>query len=306
MEGELIEKKKNHQQMMADVSHQVLQNIRSHYPPIVKDRASNMLKEFSIVMCGAPRIGKSTLINAIVGKNVAATSSGIEACTKKIQRYSMIDEKDTQFQIGIYDTPGLEEWNESITDVLNNTAPLVLVFCMAPHCWTPTDKLEVLLRQCFQVKILVALVCTNMWIGQKDHYKVILQTFDDLLTKLLHEQNYSFVKSEANGVTYFREVNDESDLEKCPQTMALYTAVNSEVHEHLDVNEQPSGVNELVDGITTSLDSTKVTVWFFAVLNNKGYWNQMRDDAFRAIKERVIMFGGGTIAAFKSFTTWFQ
>lgn len=305
MADKIVQAKETHQNAIKDICSQVLQNIRNHYPPTIKAQARTILKECSVVICGAPRIGKSSLINAIVGKEVATTSTRLGPCTKKIESYPMIDPEKTTFQTRIYDTPGVEEWNESITDILKTTAPIVLVFCMAPRCWTPIDKLKTLLNECFKLEILVALVCTNMWIGQKDKYKVILKEFDDLLVHLLEERKCAFAKSEANGVIYFRKKKEETDDNASLQTLAFYTAVNSKPYDYLNVYKEPSGIIELIDAITISLNPMKVTAWCFTILANDGYWSQMREATFQTLKERVIIFGKGTFSTFKSFTSWF-
>jgi ribosome biogenesis GTPase A len=46
-----------------------------------------MAQEFNVVVCGSARVGKSTLVNALLGKEVAKTSSSLCSKTDQIEKY---------------------------------------------------------------------------------------------------------------------------------------------------------------------------------------------------------------------------
>ncbi len=64
------------------------------------------LNNFSIILCGPPRVGKSTLINTLCGQQLAKTDRSLSlfSCTKTITEYKMIYSNTI---ISIWDTPGI-------------------------------------------------------------------------------------------------------------------------------------------------------------------------------------------------------
>ncbi len=43
-----------------------------------------MAQQFNVVVCGSARVGKSTLVNALCGRELAQTSSSLSSKTDKI------------------------------------------------------------------------------------------------------------------------------------------------------------------------------------------------------------------------------
>ena len=64
---------------------------------------SKDLFTINILICGKPGIGKSTLINIILGKNKCFSGIGTSSLTQRVVKY--IHDK---YPIVIYDTPGFE------------------------------------------------------------------------------------------------------------------------------------------------------------------------------------------------------
>lgn len=76
------------------------------------------MKSGFVSVVGRPNVGKSTLINSIIGKKVAITSSKAQTTRNIIQ--GIYNEEDTQ--IVFVDTPGIHKPNSKFGKVLNNQA----------------------------------------------------------------------------------------------------------------------------------------------------------------------------------------
>jgi GTPase SAR1 family protein len=164
-------------------------------PKFVSDHAKNKLQEFTFVVCGGPRTGKSTLINAIINKDLAPTKSGPSAVTLESKCYPLegtsretidentgeILEEAQQFRINIWDTKGITTWDKSIADIIDEKKPMCLILCSSPGSFAKDECIRPLINQCINLNVFVALVCTNPWNGSDDKRKTVMQELHDLL-----------------------------------------------------------------------------------------------------------------------------
>ena len=159
-------------------------------PKFVADHAKSKLQEFTFVVCGAPRTGKSTLINAIINKELAPTKSGPSAVTLETKCYSLEGicpdktNEETQeyqkFQINIWDTKGITSWNKSIADIIDEKHPMCMILCASPGSFAKDECIRPLINQCVSLNVFVALVCTNQWNDNDEKRIKIMQEFNDL------------------------------------------------------------------------------------------------------------------------------
>lgn len=228
----------------------------------------DLSKDMNIVVCGSPRVGKSTLINAICGREVCIAGTGLASITSDITCHTMKGQLDTaskkiNYQYNFWDTPGFEAWSDTkikakVEDILQkpNSKPLCLIFCAAPTSFGNLDRLEWLLDLCMKKHIFCALVCTNMYAGGLNNRKAVLNNYDKLLSKYITDS-----PKEENGVKFYGNIG-------------LTIAINSEPFETDDGVKPASGVNELIYGIMESLVDEKVVEWLLVVLENKGFWDK--------------------------------
>jgi hypothetical protein len=226
-----------------------------------------MSKEFSIAVCGSARVGKSTLVNAICGREVARTSGSLCAQTDRIQKY-VINKNEgassVQYTISIYDTPGIESWTEDhvrsyFSNIMNKSKPLCMIYCASPGSFARLDQLQWLVDTCIKSNIFCALVCTNKYCGGAERRKQVMQDFHSLLTRY-----HGMTRDEAN-IKYYG-------------TVALCTAVNSIVYEdrEFNVRKEVEGINELIFGILTSLKPDMVAGWCYTIADNQPFWEAMQ------------------------------
>ncbi|CAF4000693.1 unnamed protein product [Rotaria magnacalcarata] len=238
--------------------------------PIARRDISNKFNEINIVLCGSPRVGKSSLINAICQRTLAKTSAGLDSCTHAVSRYIIkgSSEKESEiinYQYNFWDTPGFENWTQE--EIQNNLERifkkpksdiLCMIYCASPGSFANLQQLRWLLDECMRKQIFCALVCTNKWGGQKRQREAIMKDFQQLL------ENYNTKTREENGIIYFGK-------------KGLCTAVNSEkfVDEDVDKMFEQSGIDELILGIMESLDDEKLREWCKVVLENKPFWKNL-------------------------------
>lgn len=167
----------------------------SNNPKFVAQHAMNRLEEFTFVVCGAPRTGKSTLINAILNKDLAPTKPGPSAVTLETSCYKLegscpekTDESTGEslqraqsFQINIWDTKGIATWDQKIANIITEKNPMCLILCSSPGSFAKDEFIRPLINQCVISKVFVALVCTNQWNDSDEKRATVMAEFHELL-----------------------------------------------------------------------------------------------------------------------------
>jgi len=213
--------------------------------------------EVHILVCGGPKVGKSSLINALCGFPVAKTHTiGLDRCTQKTSYYQLDN-------IYFWDTPGIQQWSQlDIDSYLNSSAlrqtPLCMFYCASPGSFTKLKQLNMLLDECIDRRhIFCVLVVTNMFANVSRC--VILDEFKALLAKYVkHDQQMR----EERGVWYYGQVG-------------LCTMVNSQEYVNEDTGRQQpqQGINELVLALMTSLNgSQQLAGWLSTIEKNRQFW----------------------------------
>ena len=227
-----------------------------------------MSKQFSIVVCGSPRVGKSSLIKALCESQSIPTSDSLNPHTNQIERYvlkrtSLIENDSTEYAINIYDTPGLESWNDDdvrpyFTKLMTESQPICMIYCASPGSFARLDHLRWLIDTCIQSNIFCALVRTNKYSGNPQQRRQILDEFHYPLSE------------------YHDRIRVENNI-KFYSNVALCASVNSVLFEDADnsIVKHVEGIHELIFGILKSLNNEKATGWIYAISENESFWSTM-------------------------------
>ena len=230
--------------------------------------------QFNIIVMGSPRVGKSSLINALCDGNQAEVSASLNSCTDKITCYTLEDDQQRHpnikpFKINFYDSPGIERWQNNagtmkMIELIEKTNPLCVIYCASSGSFAKLDQLHSVLEYCKSKEIFCALVCTNMWSGNNrrkvmEEFEKQLEVFGDRIEKISSQIH----SGDKHQVIFFG-------------TGALCTMINSKEYsdrELLGNRVKPvQGIDELIHGIMESLDQEKLLGWCYAVLYRRSYW----------------------------------
>jgi GTPase len=124
-----------------------------------------------VAVMGRPNVGKSTLINSLLGQKIAAVSPRAQTTRKSQMGIMTIDEEERSAQIIFVDTPGIHEPKHKLGEFMNQDAIKTLEECdiillVADSSQSPQedDKLlfSLLSRINLHIPILLALNKTDL------------------------------------------------------------------------------------------------------------------------------------------------
>jgi hypothetical protein len=220
--------------------------------------------ESNILICGSPRVGKSTLINAICQENVAKSSRSLSSTTTSIDQYSFENSfGDLTHRTIFWDTPGIDSWcgddaQNYMIELIERIQPICMIYCASPGSFAGLDNLAWMISECHRRNIFCALVCTNMWVGQNR------QSVVNELCQVLNTVHPDLQSNKEDGVIYYGNV-------------ALVTMVNSTeyIDDDFGVRKPVSGIDELIFGIAKCLERDDMFAWLRTVSKNKSFWTKM-------------------------------
>ncbi|CAF3768891.1 unnamed protein product [Rotaria sp. Silwood1] len=286
------------EERLATKLHRVLQSIVLYREEKALVEAS--LSECHIMLSGPPRVGKSTLINALCGSEVARTSDGLASCTQRVECYTKTTERyNRKYIVKFWDTVGIESWTKPdiesyVCDIIKIRHPICLIFCASPGCYVDLERLFWLVTTCIDSNIFCALVCTNMHFGNRTDS--VLQDLNDIFLRLSQEK-YPLISEKVDSSNSSTPSITFYSNKKTRQRVALVSQINTIEYVDLSKNIRlpPVGVFELITGIMDSLSEEKIEQMVEIILNNRSFWTRINQTLSGFWNERFL----------QSFRSWF-
>jgi GTP-binding protein EngB required for normal cell division len=145
-------------------------NLRKEMQSVLAESSDRMVDEvfagfagdMLIVVCGSPRVGKSTLINAICGRKLATAKEGLASVTHAISCYTtegqcVTESGNVHYKYTFWDTPGFDSWEKcdirsKVTEIIEKpeSKPLCMIFCASPGTFVDLTQLDWLLNLCIK------------------------------------------------------------------------------------------------------------------------------------------------------------
>jgi GTP-binding protein Era len=149
------------------------------------DEISKYKSGFVAVM-GRPNVGKSTLINALIGQKVAAVSPRPQTTRRRQEGILTTGE----YQVIFIDTPGVHQPHNKLGESMNQEAHRALehcdlVLCMVEASQMPTEEDQMIIRMLHSTvrPEKVVLVLNKIDLVEADQKVRILSTYQQLMPK---------------------------------------------------------------------------------------------------------------------------
>ena len=198
----------------------IKENVRQLIKNLIKE---NEVKYLNVQIIGKTGVGKSTLVNAILGENVAEEKKG-EPCTMETKCY---ESKKYNF-IRLYDTRGIEIsknfdieklFDETLKDIkekCEKNEPNDLIHCLL-YCFSGTrferEEAEIIakLRKIYEGKKLsIILVLTQDTEEDVEGFKAFKQS----ITELIKEKCDETLSDDANEISLIQILAKEKHFKK--------------------------------------------------------------------------------------------
>eukprot|EP01091_Cochliopodium_minus_P002573 TRINITY_DN12427_c0_g1_i1.p1 TRINITY_DN12427_c0_g1~~TRINITY_DN12427_c0_g1_i1.p1 ORF type:complete len:319 (-),score=67.03 TRINITY_DN12427_c0_g1_i1:105-1061(-) len=236
-----------------------------------REFAVEKLDNFGIMMFGPPRVGKSTLINAITGKTLAPTSASLDSCTKEVKAYQLnvnvkTDEnKEISKTITFFDTPGVEDWEPKtfgklVDEYLKKCNPICSLIVVSPGGFAVTENLDMVIQHLIENKIFVCLIVSNIHAGTSEQVKEIWNFY----VKMASKHFGTILNDKCSKLLDVYELGLICGLNST--TFTKENPFNDKVEKY-----EPQNVNQLIYGMMSGLSHDKLYGWCLTILENRNF-----------------------------------
>ena len=197
-------------------------------------------------LIGRPNVGKSTLMNCLIGQKIAITSKKPQTTRNKIQTVYTSDEG----QIVFVDTPGIHKAKNKLGDYMVN---------VAEHSLKEVDVVLWLVEQLSKVKVPVILVVNKIDTVKREQLLVYIDAYRKLMdfaeivpvSALKDDNTDTLIKLIMKYLPYGPAFYDEDTITDQPMRQIVAELIREKVLRSID-EEIPHGVAVTIESMKFS------------------------------------------------------
>lgn len=222
----------------------------------------NDFKSGFVTLIGRPNVGKSTLMNYLIGQKIAITSNKPQTTRNRIQTVLTTDEG----QIVFVDTPGIHKAKNKLGEYMVNVAERtlsevdVILWLVEPSTFIGAGEQHIV-QQLKKTKTPVVLIINKIDTVQKtevakfiDAYRKIYDFADIIAVSALRAQNLDeVINAIFRYLPYGPMFYDEDTITDQPQRQIVAEMIREKALRCLD-EEIPHGIAVAIDRMTERED----------------------------------------------------
>jgi len=253
--------------------HSVVDRVACSVTNLAGEQERLMKKPIDILCFGRAGVGKTTLLEALTGRNLGSTprldhgTTKLECC--EIKEILPRQNGDTvPINLRFWDSRGIESWNgddvPKMFDELkrNEVYPLCVFYCANGNGRVDSAVVTEIIRTFIQKDVVVFYLITNVFNHNNEQLNAQFNGGKEVMRKATERS-----ARDLPGVKYGWQFHEKSFL----------LAVNSKEYSSLLGRMESLNIQKLMEICVSTLDEEQLTRFFLATLHNRTFWDKAFD-----------------------------